>query len=107
MEKLEFFIKKQRELASSYRDFFKTIDINFIQEPKNSKSNYWLNAIMLENKEQRDAFLEYSNAQGVMTRPIWRLMNKLEMYKDCQSADLSNANYLEDRVVNITSSVIV
>jgi len=107
MEKLEFFIKKQRELASSYRDFFETIDVNFIQEPKNSKSNYWLNAIMLENKEQRDAFLEYSNAQGVMTRPIWRLMNKLEMYKDCQSADLSNANYLEDRVVNITSSVIV
>jgi len=107
MEKLEFFIEKQRVLANNYREFFKKIYIDFIQEPENSKSNYWLNAIILENREQRDKFLEYSNSQGIMTRPIWRLMNKLEMYKDCQSTDLSNSNYLEDRVANIPSGIIL
>jgi perosamine synthetase len=59
----------------------------------------------LDDLAQRDEFLEYTNANGVMTRPIWTLMNRLEMFKDAQCGDLSNAQYLEDRVVNIPSSV--
>jgi perosamine synthetase len=107
MENLEFFIKKQRELATIYREFFDNIGIEFITEPKNSKSNYWLNGIVLKSREERDKFLKETNESKIMTRPIWRLMNKLDMYKNCQSTYLSNAIYLEDRVVNITSSVIV
>ncbi len=107
MESLPFFIEKQRELASNYQSFFKNSEIELISEPKDAKSNYWLNAIVLENKEQRDEFLKYTNDNGIMTRPIWRLMNKLDMFKDCQSGDLSNAYRLEDRVVNISSSVVV
>lgn len=107
MESLEFFIEKQRDLASKYKEFFKGSEIEFITEPKNSTSNYWLNAIILKDKETRDDFLKYSNDNGVMTRSIWRLMNKLEMFKDAQCGDLSNAEWLEDRVVNISSSVII
>ncbi len=107
MEKLEFFIEKQRELAHKYKEFFKDLEIKFITEPKNAKSNYWLNAVILKDREQRDEFLKYTNDNAVMTRSIWRLINKLEMFKDSQCEDLSNAQWLEDRVVNISSSVIL
>jgi len=107
MENLEFFIEKQRELAQKYIDFFLNSDIKFITEPKNSKSNYWLNAILLKDRDSRDEFLKYTNDNGVMTRSIWRLMNELEMFKNAQCGDLSNAEWLEDRIVNISSSVVL
>ena len=81
--------------------------MTFIEEPKNSKSNYWLQAVLLKDKSQRDEFLEFTNKNAVMTRPSWRLMNELEMFKDCQKDDLKNAKFLEERVVNIPSSVIL
>ena len=107
MENLDFFIKKQRELAHKYETFFKELELEFITEPKDSLSNYWLNAVILKDRKTRDAFLKYSNDNGIMTRSIWRLMNKLEMFKHAQCADLSNAQWLEERVVNISSSVIL
>ncbi len=107
MESLELFIEKQRELAHKYQAFFKDLEIEFITEPKEVKSNYWLNAVILKDREQRDEFLKYTNDNGVMTRSIWRLMNKLEMFKDAQCGDLSNAEWLADRVVNISSSVVL
>ena len=107
MENLDRFLESKRELALSYEEFFKTSNIDFIKEPKDSKSNYWLQAVLLNGVTQRDEFLEYTNKNGVMTRPIWRLMNELEMFKDCQKDELKNAKYLEQRVVNIPSSVIL
>jgi len=107
LEQVNCFLENKRGLAKMYEDFFSSIDVMFIKEPKDAISNYWLNAIMLDNKEQRDLFLEYTNANGVMTRPIWMLMNRLEMFKTCQCGDLSNAVYLEERIVNIPSSVRV
>ncbi len=105
MENLDRFLNSKRELASTYEEFFKTINIDFIKEPKDSKSNYWLQVVLLNNENERNEFLEYTNKNGVMARPIWRLMNELEMYKNCQKDDLINAKYLEERVVNIPSSV--
>jgi len=107
MENLQLFIEKQRELASKYEDFFSESDLEFITEPKDSKSNYWLNAVVLKDIEERDKFLKYTNKSGIMTRSIWRLMNKLDMFKDAQTGNLDNAEWLEDRVVNISSSVIL
>ena len=107
LENLDKFLENKRELAKRYEEFFKTIGIEFITEPANAKSNYWLNAIKLENKQQREEFLEYSNKNKVMTRPIWRLMNKLPMYENCQQDNLKNAEYLEARVVNIPSGVML
>ncbi len=107
LERLDFFIKSKRKIAKQYINFFKEEEkISFFKEREGSVSNYWLNAILLENREERDAFLKYSNENGVMTRPIWKLMNKLEMFKNCPRGDLSNAEWLENRVVNIPSSVI-
>ena len=107
LEQLNGFLKSKRGLAQKYKEFFSKNEIRFIEEPKDSKSNYWLQAILLKDKKQRDEFLEFTNKNGVMSRPIWRLMNELEMFKDSQCDDLKNAKYLEERVVNIPSSVIV
>jgi len=105
LEQVNGFLENKRGLAKIYEDFFTSIDVMFIKESKDATSNYWLNAIMFQSKEQRDLFLEYTNANGVMTRPIWTLMNRLEMFKTCQCGDLSNVVYLEERIVNIPSSV--
>ena len=107
LENLDNFIDKKRKLANMYEEFFKGADCKFVKEPAESSSNYWLNAIILNDKQQRDIFLNESNAQGVMTRPIWTLMNKLPMFKDAQCGDLTNSEWFEDRVVNIPSSVIL
>ena len=100
LEKLDNFLIDKRNLANEYENFFKNLEIDFFKEPKDSKSNYWLNCIILKNK-----FLEDTNSRGVMTRPIWILMNKLPMFKDSQSGVLKNSEWLYNRVVNIPSSV--
>jgi len=105
LEQIDKFLLNKRELANAYESFFSGADIKFIKEPKASKSNYWLNAIILKNKKQRDLFLDETNSASVMTRPTWVLMNKLPMFKEAQCTDLTNAEWLEERVVNIPSSV--
>ena len=107
LEQLDSFIENKRELARLYQKYFRSLDIHFISEPQNARSNYWLNAIILPDRKRRDEFLEVTNKAGVVTRPMWRLLNKLEMYKDCQTDALTNAQWLEDRVANIPSSVRV
>ena len=104
LENLNYFLKNKRKLAKKYEVFFKKKKYNFFKEPKNSKSNYWLNLIIFENMKQRDQFLEETNSNGVMTRPIWTLMNKLPMFKDVQCGYLKNSEWLFERVVNIPSS---
>lgn len=105
MESIDKYIESKRELAFIYKDFFDRLGISFFTEPKNCTSNYWLNVIILKDRDQRNEFLKYSNENGVMSRPIWTLMYKLEMYKNCIKADCENSEWLEERVVNIPSSV--
>jgi aminotransferase in exopolysaccharide biosynthesis len=105
LEQLNYFIENKRELSLLYREFFKTTSMQFVEEPIHSKSNYWLNAILLSDRKTRNEFLQYSNDNGVMTRPCWTLMNKLIMFKDAMHGNLDNAQELEDRLVNLPSSV--
>lgn len=107
MENLPYFIDKKRNLAELYKAFFYQKGIDFVSEPEETNSNYWLNAIILRNIKERDSFLEQTNNNGVMTRPVWKLMNSLKMFKKEQTGNLDNAKWLEDRVVNIPSSVTV
>jgi len=106
MGNLELFLKDKRKLAQIYENFFEDFkDIKFMKEPKNSNSNYWLQTVILKDKKQRDEFLNLTNNNGVMTRPVWKLMNELKIFKNSQSTSLKNSKYLEQRVVNIPSSV--
>lgn len=106
LEQLETFIATKRALAGAYEGFFSGTDLEFVREPAECRSNYWLNAVICEDKPRRDELLETTNQQGVMTRPIWALMNHLGMYQNCRRGDLSNAEWLEARVVNLPSSVV-
>ncbi|MEN1972483.1 LegC family aminotransferase [Luteimonas sp. MJ204] len=105
MELLPKMLEIKTEVAARYRDFFAGQGVRFVDAPEGTTSNFWLNAIVLGSEAERDAFLEYTNAQGVMTRPVWRLMSRLEMFKDCQHDGLKNSRWLEERVVNLPSSV--
>jgi perosamine synthetase len=107
LENLDSFINSKCKLAEIYKDFFNDVDYIFFKEPAGGKSNYWLNSIILKNKQQRDEFLNATNSQNVMTRPIWILMNKLPMFEHAQCGDLKNSEWLEERVVNIPSSAIL
>lgn len=107
MEQLDLFVSKKRELATKYLHYFETAGITFVKEPENCSSNYWLNAVILENSQEKNNFLEFTNKHKVMTRPVWQLMNKLPMFKDCQTDTLENASWLEDRLVNIPSTPIL
>ena len=104
LEQLDTILANKRQLAELYRQYFSNTDIGFVYEQPGSTANYWLNCVVLNNLEERNAFLEATNNSGVMTRPIWRLMNKLDMFKHCQCGGLTNSEWLEDRVVNIPSS---
>ena len=107
LESLNLYIKKKRLLATSYHDFFQDKSICFFHEPNQCISNYWLNVLLFDSIEERNLFLTESNSQGVMTRPVWELMNRLPMFEKCQCGDLSNSEWLADRIVNIPSSVIL
>ena len=106
LENLDNFISSKRKLANVYETFFNSNNYVFVKEPMDSKSNYWLNSIILKNKQQRDEFLDETNSSGIMTRPIWILMNKLIMFQNAQCGKLTNAEWLEERVVNIPSGVV-
>ncbi len=105
LEQLEDFIKIKREISSKYFQFFKNKEINFITEPKNARSNYWLNSIILKSISERDSFLKYSNENNVMTRPAWTLMSDLAMYKSCINDGLINSVDIQNRLVNLPSGV--
>ena len=107
LENLNYFLANKRRLAKTYEEFFKTQEYTFFKEPKLSKSNYWLNTLLLKDKKQRDKFLKETNSSNVMTRPVWIMMHKLSMFENAQCGDLTNSEWLNDRVVNIPSSVVV
>jgi dTDP-4-amino-4,6-dideoxygalactose transaminase len=105
MELFPQFLENKRQLAAIYKDFLEKKGVNFISEGPDCRSNYWLNAIILKDRNEQDEFLQYAHSSGVMCRPVWRLMSDLEMYKHCQTDELENAKWFEERVVNIPSSV--
>ena len=106
LEHIEEYVEDKRKTAAQYAEFFKNVeDIQFFTEPANTRSNYWLNVVFLKDKASQQEFLQYTNDNGVMTRPIWELMNRLPMFEHCENDGLINTIWLADRIVNIPSSV--
>ena len=105
LEQLDAFLKNKRRLAGEYEKFFEGKGIQFRTESENTKANYWLMCVQLNDKNERDLFLKETNGAGVMTRPIWQLMYRLPMYKDAIRGEQKNAEFLEERIINIPSSV--
>ena len=106
LEHLDEYIADKRTTASAYAEYFKKVEgIDFFTEPENCFSNYWLNVVILPDHDKQLEFLQETNDNGVMTRPIWELMNRLPMFEKCENDGLKNTIFFADRVVNIPSSV--
>lgn len=106
LENLDKYIESKRQVAAEYEEFFKNIPgMEFFVDSEDTFSNYWLNAVILKDKEAQLDFLQQTNDNGVMTRPIWELMNRLPMFEHCENDGLKNTIWFADRVVNIPSSV--
>ncbi len=107
LEMLAAILADKRKLAESYREFFSARgdEIQFVTEPKNTRSNYWLNAVLLEDALVRDEFLHETNKNGIATRPVWELMNRLPMFKACEKGPLPIAEGMAARIVNLPSGV--
>jgi perosamine synthetase len=107
LEQLDGFLRDKRRLAERYAEAFASIPgVRFFVEPPFARSNYWLNAILLDEPvlAQRDAVLSATNEAGLMTRPVWRLMHRLPMYADAPRDSLAVSEALEARLVSIPSS---
>lgn len=107
MENLETILNRKKELASLYEVFFKESAFRFIKEPDYAQSNYWLNTILCNDRNERDLVLNETNAAGVMTRPAWQLMTDLPMFKNCYRGDLTKSHWAADRLVNLPSSPVI
>ena len=111
LEQLPEFLASKRKIAAQYQEFFTSMNSSpegplFVCEPEGAQSNYWLNAILFANQEERDAFLNDSNASKIITRPAWELMHTLPMFENAPRGSLTNSENIAGRVVNIPSSPI-
>jgi len=105
LESFEKIIDRKRKLYTFYNNELPSIGINLAPIPKNTNWNYWLIPIILENKIERDNFLNETHKFKIVTRPIWKLLFKLPMFSNCQRDSQKNALFLENKIVNIPSNV--
>jgi dTDP-4-amino-4,6-dideoxygalactose transaminase len=106
LEQLPEFLLNKRKTFEKYKEFFSDTSCQLFSEPDYAQSNYWLNAILLNDNNEKDDFLRYTYDNNIMTRPVWQLMNLLPMFNQCQKDKLINATELVKRLVNLPSSVI-
>lgn len=105
LEKMPMFIQQKRELTKQYEQWLVNLDgVHLFKEPANTRSNYWLQTIILDERLNRDEVLDFLNEQGVMSRPIWTPMHQLTMYQNCPRSDLSVTEQLNRSVINIPST---
>ncbi len=104
IESLPAYLENKRAIAKAYHQWGKENGVQFVIEPKNTKSNYWLNTILTTDRKQRDDILKKTNSCNVMTRPVWTPMHQLPINKDCQKFGLKNTDWLADRIINLPSS---
>ena len=106
LEQMPLFIRRKRELALRYKAWAEQQGVGIVVEPDGTQANYWLNALLLSNADERERFLAYAKTAGVMLRPLWELTNNLPMYNHCQTGDLHNSQQMAECLVNIPSSVV-
>lgn len=107
LESIDTFVDAKRELATRYAKAFADMEeaTIFLERP-GTRVNYWLQTLILSEAHAglRDEVLKATNAAGLMTRPVWELLNTLPMYRECPTAQLTEAQNLARRIINIPSS---
>lgn len=105
LEQLETFLAVKRKRALAYEEVFRKTDWEFVTEPADSRSNYWLCAVLTNSLAERNAFLKEANDSGLGTRPAWEPLHTLPMYQHCRRGDLSETMDIASRLVNLPSGV--
>jgi perosamine synthetase len=107
IEQLAEFVAAKRDLASRYADVFAGVSgVTFVKEPAGTMSNYWLNALLLDDDSgaARDAALAATHVAGLLTRPVWTPMHQLEIFRECPRGDLTATESIARRLINLPSS---
>jgi perosamine synthetase len=107
LEQLDGILDAKRKLFERYNAAFANVtQMSIIAEPVGCKSNYWLQALLLDETVscERDTLLASTNDAGLMTRPVWTLMHRLAPYRECPKMELPVAEFLEKRLINLPSS---
>ena len=105
-QSLQKFLKSKRLIAKKYQKWGEEFGFNFVKENELSKSNYWLNCLILKSKKEKESFVKFTQKNGIMTRPTWTPMHKLKIYKRSFKDNLKNTEWISDRLVNVPSSPI-
>jgi len=104
IKKLPKILKNKRKIAIEYKNWGKDNNIKFIDESKASSANFWLNTMIAKDLNERDEILKQTNNLGIMTRPAWKPMHKLDMFRDSHKTQLINTDWAYDRIINLPSS---
>ena len=107
LKKLNYYLKAKRKIYKNYNKCFKNNKYFFLfSEPKNCKSNYWLQTIIINKdlKNKRDIIATFANKKGLKIRPVWKPLNKLSYLNNFPKMNLSVSNDLEKRIINLPSS---
>ncbi len=105
-ERLSEMLESKREIAKAYQLWGEENDVLFIKEQEGSRANYWLNCMIVEDLDQRNEFLTFTKKNDLMTRPSWKPMHQLDLYKDCLKFNLNNTEWIHDRLINVPSTPI-
>lgn len=105
LKKIPVFIEQKRDLTAKYEEMVENIDgVTLFKEPVNTRGNYWLQTLILDQKNNRDAVLDLLNENGVMSRPIWTPLHELGLYESCPKSSLTITNKLKNTLINIPST---
>jgi perosamine synthetase len=105
LELLPQFLEIKRELFQLWSEFFAERGIEIKGPAAGAKSNHWLIPVEFKNPRDRSTFLRETNDKNIGTRPIWTLMSKLPMYRNCYNDGLKNSKHAEEHFVCIPSGV--
>ena len=105
-ERISEMLDSKREIAKAYHAWGAENEVLFVKEPEGAKANYWLNCMIMEDLDQRNKFLTFTKNNDVMTRPSWKPMHQLDLYKDCHKSNLKNTEWIHERLINLPSTPI-
>lgn len=107
MGRLDGLLKEKISLLDAYRQAFSGIDgASIYVHGRDEVSNYWLQALVLDKADYdyRDTIITAAHENGLLMRPIWRLLSHLPAFADCPRMDMPQAEALVQRIINLPSS---
>lgn len=104
LRKLSHNLESKRALHERYMELFAGTPWQLVTAPPGTTSNYWLNALLMRDRSERDAFLRSCSDLHVQVRPAWGLGAEQPMYAGALTDGLPVSRDIQARLVNLPSS---